>query len=91
MKVKKNEEEIFLSKKEFLLLKYLMNNSKQILSRNQILDAVWNEEMEYVDPNVVPVNIKRLREKVEKNPKNPEYIKNIRGVGYVWAYGCNKL
>lgn len=91
MRVRKNKEEIFLSKKEFLLLRYLMVNAKQILSRNQILEAVWNEETEYIDPNIVPVNIKRLREKIERNPKNPEYIKNVRGLGYVWAYGCNKL
>ncbi|MGL4849295.1 MAG: response regulator transcription factor [Clostridium sp.] len=91
MKVMKNDEEVYLSKKEFLLLRYLMINGKRVLSREQILDNVWSDEVEFVDKNVVPVNIKRLREKIESNPKNPEYIKNIRGLGYLWSFGCNKL
>lgn len=88
MRVEKNGVEVFLSKKEIMLLQYFMNNSGQILSRNQLLTAIWDNDSEFVDENVVPVNIKRLREKLEDDSKKPEYIQNIRGLGYIWAQGC---
>ncbi|MEG0295314.1 MAG: response regulator transcription factor [Clostridium sp.] len=88
MKIEKGGVELFLSKKELMLVQYFMNNPQQILSKNQILAALWDNELDFVDENVVPVNIKRLREKLEDNPKKPEYVQNIRGLGYIWAQGC---
>jgi len=90
MKIIKNGEEIILSKIEYKLLKYLMENSKQILTKEQILEFIWDSEGQFVYDNAVAVNIRRLREKVEEDPANPKYIKNIRGVGYIWAEGCVK-
>lgn len=90
MKIIKNGEEIILSKIEYKLLKYLMENSKQILTKEQILEFIWDSEGQFVYDNAVAVNIRRLREKVEEDPANPKYIKNIRGVGYIWTEGCVK-
>lgn len=89
MKLIKNNEEIAVSKIEYKLLKYMMENSKQILTKDQILTHLWDTD-KFVEENAVAVNIKRLRAKVEDEPSIPEYIKNIRGVGYVWAKGCVK-
>lgn len=89
MKLYKTDDEITLSKIEYKLLKYMMENSKQILTKEQILTHIWDND-KYVEENAVAVNIKRLRAKVEDNTSSPEYIKNVRGVGYVWAKGCVK-
>ncbi|MBC8061174.1 MAG: response regulator transcription factor [Clostridiaceae bacterium] len=84
MKVKKNELEIILSKTELKLLKFLMDNPQQILTRERLLNELWDLEGMFVDQNTVAVNIRRLREKIEDNPSEPEYIKTMRGIGYVW-------
>lgn len=90
MKVLKGENDLNLSKTEIKLLKYLMNNPKQIIAKEQLLRAVWDVNGEFVDENTIAVNIRRLREKIEDNPSEPEYIKNVRGLGYVWSKGCVK-
>ncbi|MGX4600363.1 response regulator transcription factor [Faecalimicrobium sp. JNUCC 81] len=90
LKLIKNNEEITLTKNEYKLLKYMMENSKQILTKDQLLDCIWECDGQFVHDNAVAVNIKRLREKVEDDIKDPIYIKNVRGVGYIWAEGCVK-
>lgn len=89
MKLFKCEEEVSLSKSEYKLIKYMMENSKQILTKDQLLTHLWDTD-KYVEENAVAVNIKRLRAKVEDNTSKPEYIKTVRGVGYVWSKGCVK-
>lgn len=89
MKLFKNNEEIGLSKSEYKLIKYMMENSKQILTKDQLLTYLWDTD-KYVEENALAVNIKRIRDKVEMNSSQPEYIKTVRGVGYVWAKGCAK-
>lgn len=79
--------EIPISATEFRLLNYLMSNPGQILSKQQILSALWDNQGNFVDENTLSVNISRLRAKVEKNPKNPQRIKTIHGLGYVWVKG----
>ena len=66
------------------MLTFFLQNPKQILSRTQILENVFDLEGDFVDENTIAVNIRRLREKIEDNPAAPVYIKNIRGLGYIW-------
>lgn len=90
LKVFKNGQEIYLSKTELKLLKVLMENPKQILTKEQLLELLWDNDGNFVDVNTLAVNIRRLREKIEQEPSNSRYIKNIRGVGYIWEEGCVK-
>ena len=69
---------------ELKMLTFFLQNPKQILSRTQILENVFDLEGDFVDENTIAVNIRRLREKIEDNPAAPVYIKNIRGLGYIW-------
>lgn len=72
---------IDLTPKEFELLLYLANHKGRVLSRDQLLNAIW--EYEFVgDTRIVDVHISHLREKLEPNSKKPIYIKTIRGLGY---------
>lgn len=66
------------------MLTFFLQNPKQILSKTQILENVFDLEGDFVDENTIAVNIRRLREKIEDNPAAPVYIKNIRGLGYIW-------
>ncbi len=74
--------ELLLSALEYRLLLYFMNNKNIVLSRSQLLDALWDMAGEFVNDNTLTVYIKRLREKIEEDPQNPVLIKTIRGMGY---------
>ena len=78
MKAYKGEEEIFLSKREMQLLLYFLENPEQIL------EAVWDVDGQFVDDNAVPVTISRLKKKIGGGDCY-EYIKNVRGIGYLWT------
>ena len=82
--VYKNEEEITLSKLEYRLLMYLIENKNHVLSKEQILSQIWDSDGKYVDNNTVSVNISRLRMKIEEDASNPKFIKTVHGVGYIW-------
>ncbi len=84
MKLSIDDLEVSLSKNEWRLLGLFLNHPKQILSKRQILEHVFDMEGEFVDENTLAVNIRRLREKIEEQPAKPVYIKNIRWLGYVW-------
>lgn len=86
-KVFKNGEEIVCSRIEYQMLVYFMENRNQILSKEQILSHVWDSQGKYVDDNTVSVNIRRLRAKIETDPKTPELIKTVHGMGYIWKEG----
>ncbi|WP_058300868.1 response regulator transcription factor [Gorillibacterium timonense] len=79
----RRDEEIPVSITEFKLLSYLMTNTGQVLSKEQILSALWDKDGNFVDENTLPVNISRLRAKIEDDPKNPRTIKTIHGIGYM--------
>lgn len=81
MKVYK-EEEIILSKKELQLLLFFLEHPQQIISKEQILEAVWDIDGQFVDDNTVPVTISRLKKKLGDEAN--KYIKNVRGIGYIW-------
>lgn len=80
-KVTKHGKEIELSVKEIELLKYLINNCHQVLSKEQIYNHVWGYKDSF-ETNTVVVHVNKIREKLEENPKDPKYIKTVWGVGY---------
>lgn len=84
LKVYKNEVCLELSSVEYKLLSYLIENKGRILLKEQILHHIWDSEENYVDENIVSVNIRRLRVKVEDDPSNPKHIKTAYGMGYLW-------
>lgn len=83
-KVYKNGEEIRCSKVEYQLLMYFMENRGRVLSKEQILAHVWDSQGKFVDENTLSVNIRRLRGKIEDDPKHPALIRTVHGIGYVW-------
>ena len=95
MKVYHGEEELNLSKKELQLLCYFLEHSGQIISKEQILEAVWDIDGQFVDDNTVPVTISRLKKRLagsersgsknEAEKDDTEYINNVRGLGYLWT------
>ena len=89
MKVYHGEEELNLSKKELQLLCYFLEHSGQIISKEQILEAVWGLDGQFVDDNTVPVTISRLKKRLSSNEEG-EYIKNVRGLGYLWTTKVSK-
>lgn len=76
-----HNEPVSLTFKEFELLRLLMQNSGRVLTRDVLLDQVWNYDFSG-DTRIVDVHISRLRDKIEIDPKNPKYIETVRGVGY---------
>lgn len=82
-KVYKNNTEIILTAMEYRLLLILLNNRGNVLSRTQLLENIWDVAGDFVEDNTLTVYIKRLRDKIEEEPTKPEYIKTIRGLGYV--------
>ncbi|WP_026561852.1 response regulator transcription factor [Metabacillus halosaccharovorans] len=81
-KVYKNGEEILLTALEYRLFLIFANHIGQVLTRNQLLERIWDVAGEFVNDNTLTVYIKRLREKLEDNPRNPIIIKTVRGMGY---------
>ncbi|EKN69810.1 winged helix family two component transcriptional regulator [Neobacillus bataviensis LMG 21833] len=81
-KVYKNGEEILLTALEYRLLLIFANHIGQVLSRNQLLERIWDVAGDFVNDNTLTVYIKRLREKLEDHPQRPQIIKTVRGFGY---------
>lgn len=75
-------EEIPLSALEFRLLMAFAGNRGRLLSRNKLLEDIWDIGGDFVNDNTLTVYIKRLREKIEEDPQNPQIIKTVRGLGY---------
>ena len=82
-KVYKNGEEIVLTAMEYRLLLILLSNRGKVLSRTALLENIWDVAGDFVEDNTLTVYIKRLRDKIEEDPAKPEFIKTIRGFGYV--------
>ena len=80
--VKKDGREIFLTSLEYRLLLMFLQKKGKVLSRDYILEELWDIAGEYVNDNTLTVYIKRLREKIEDSPQNPQIIKTVRGLGY---------
>ena len=76
------DRQIFLSALEYRLFMFFLNHRGQILTREQLLDEIWDSAGEYVSDNTLTVYIKRLREKLEDDPQDPRLILTVRGIGY---------
>lgn len=81
-KVYKNNKEVQLTALEYRLLLTFITHEGQALSRNQLLEGIWDIAGDFVNDNTVTVYIKRLRDKLEDDPGNPTFITTIRGIGY---------
>jgi two-component system alkaline phosphatase synthesis response regulator PhoP len=79
--VYRGEDKIELTPKEFELLQYMAAHNGRVLTRDQLLNAVWNYDF-IGDSRIVDVHISHLREKLEEDTKNPRFIKTVRGLGY---------
>ena len=73
-----------LTAAEYRLLCLLIRNVNMVVTRNMILDELWDGSGNFVDDNTLSVYIRRLREKVEKDPSHPEHLMTVRGFGYRW-------
>ena len=82
-KVYKDGQEIVLTAMEYKLLLILLSNRGKVLSRTALLENIWDVAGDFVEDNTLTVYIKRLRDKIEENPTKPEFIKTVRGLGYV--------
>jgi two-component system phosphate regulon response regulator PhoB len=72
---------VLTTTREFRLLEYLASHCGRVLTRDQLLDAVW-KETPFVTPRSIDVYVRRLREKIEPDPRHPKYLKTLRGIGY---------
>ena len=75
------DEEIKLANKEFELLVFLASNPNIVFSKDTLLDRIWGEES-FGDTSTVTVHINRIREKIELDTSNPQYIETVWGAGY---------
>ena len=80
--MKKDGREIFLSALEYRLLLVFIGSPKSIITRERLLNELWDAAGEFVSDNTLTVYIKRLREKIEEDPANPQIILTVRGTGY---------
>jgi len=76
-----NKREITLTAKEFDIFWLLAQHPRQVFTRNHVLERVWGIS-DYIDPSTVTVHIRRLREKIEPDPSNPQHLLTVWGVGY---------
>lgn len=83
-RVFKANREIELTTAEYRLLCLLMQNPNAILTRQVILDRLWDNEGSFVDDNTLSVYVRRLRSKIEDNPESPVFLLTVRGLGYKW-------
>lgn len=84
----KNGELLDLTAAEYKLLCLFMQNPNVLLSKEQILQKLWDGDGNYVDSNTLTVYIRRLRIKIEDNPSEPQMLLNIRRMGYKWNIIC---
>ena len=87
MVLKVCDEPVPTTATEFRLLAYLARNAGKVFSRDELLDAVWRDTA-FVTPRSVDVYVRRLREKIERDPERPVYLKTVRGAGYRFDGGA---
>lgn len=82
-KVLKDNKEIDVTPKEYLLMKLFIENPNKAFTRDELLNKIWGYDF-FGDPKIIDVNIRRLRFKIEDDPSNPKYIETVWGLGYRW-------
>lgn len=80
--VRKGDSEVFLSALEYRLLLVFLQNPGVVFSRKRLLEMIWDVTGEFINDNTLTVYIKRLRDKIETNPQEPDVILTVRGLGY---------
>lgn len=80
-----NEREINLTATEYKLLQLLAKNKGKVITKELLLEKLWDNNGNFVDENTLSVNIRRLRKKIEKDSKNPQYIITVFGIGYTFG------
>ena len=78
----KDGHDLYLSALEYRLLLLLLNNRGMVMTRTMLLESLWDTAGEFVSDNTLTVYIKRLRDKLEDDPQNPQIIRTVRGMGY---------
>jgi DNA-binding response OmpR family regulator len=86
MTVRVEGQAVLTTVREFRLLEYLARHRGRVFTRDQLLDAVWKEGS-FVTPRSIDVFVRRLREKIERDPRHPRYLKTLRGIGYRFEGG----
>ena len=81
--LKKGEEVIELTPKEFAIMKIFLGNEGKAFSRDELLNLIWGYDF-IGDPKIVDVNMRRLRSKIEDTPSDPKFIETVWGMGYRW-------
>lgn len=76
---------VTLSKTEQRLLRVLVENRGHAVTRADLIDRVWDDEAAFVEENALSVTVKRLRQKLERDPAQPEWLHTVRGIGYQWG------
>ena len=89
-KIMKNNIEIDVTPKEYLLMKIFLENPNKAFTRDELLDLVWGENY-FGDAKIIDVNIRRLRAKIEDKPSSPDYIETVWGIGYRWKSKESKV
>lgn len=82
MIVSVNDNKINLTATEYKLLEILVKNRGKVVTKEILLEKLWDSNGNFVDENTLSVNIRRLRKKIEEDPKNPKYIETVFGIGY---------
>jgi len=85
MQVSISDHPVKLSATEYKLLELLIKNRGQVLTRNRIFEKIWDCDENYIDENTLNVHIRRLRQKIETDPKNPKFIITVFGIGYTFG------
>ena len=85
MQVYISDEPVKLSVTEYRILELLIKNKGRVLTRDMIIQKIWDDNENYVDENTLNVHIRRLRQKIEKDAGNPEYVITVFGIGYTFG------
>ena len=82
-RVTRDGRDVYLSALEYRLLLVFLSHRGKVLSRSQLLEEIWDAAVDFVNDNTLTVYIKRLREKIEEDPADPQIIRTVRGIGYM--------